>query len=700
MLSRIKEILYAEQPRWELWLPFSLASGIAVYFLLPFEPPSYLGLILVLISVPFIFWEKKKQDYIFFSLFLFLFALGFAISSIRADYLSAPVLEKKTKTVTVKGEISSTDIKGTGQRLVFEQPEIVGWDKENIPHKIRIKVNGLNNKVVAGDKVELRAVLMPPPMPSMPSAYDIPRKFWFEQLGAVGYAVSKVKIISEASSFKGWLDRVRSKINFSIMDRLPKDEAGIAMSLVTGEQGGNSKQIAESYRASGIAHMLSVSGVHMSMLGGLVFGILRLFFALFPGICLRYNTKKISAAIAIIITFCYLLISGMAIPAQRSFIMVTVVLVAVILDKQAISMRSIGIAMILVLLIHPEALVSASFQMSFAAVYALIAAFEIGAGKLHRNLLKDKKPKNYLLYLLIIWILGTAVTDFVASSATTPFAIYHFNRYATYSMLCNLLTAPILGIVVMPALLVAMLLLPFNLASYPLDIAGFGINLMNKTALWIESLPHSVFVIPAMPAWGLGLAVIGGAWLCLWQTRWRLLGLIPIALGMMSPLTHKAPDLITSQGGGVFAVLTPESKLLIEPSRGDKMAKETWLSKNGEDYNAYDTKKAKKLWLSGFTAADGDPSFFCSSTTLCHYKAKGKHIAIAYDYDALKEACATADIVISKVNAKKEYCRAPYLIERKGMWKSGSHAVWLEKGGNVTIRSSADEMGSRPWTPK
>ncbi len=694
-MSLLKDLLQSEKDRWVLWLPIFMALGIALYFGLPFEPPWYAGLLAVIpVMLGWFFFRSQPEKR--FCCFLFgAMVLGFCLVQIRAYTIQAPVLEKKTRAVMVSGEVSSVNIAGAGQKIIIESPDIEGFVKEKTPKKIRIKINGLKIRIDEGDRVSFKAVLMPPPMPAMPGAYDIPRKFWFERLGGVGFAVSKITIVSKNDSWASFMGRVRSNINFLLMKTLPKEEAGVAMSLVTGEQGGNSRKLADAYRDSGIAHMLSVSGLHMSMLSGIVFGLLRFLIACIPALALRYNAKKISASVAIMVAFAYLLISGMAVPAQRAFIMVTVVLVAVIFDRQAISMRTIGFALLAVLCWHPEALVGASLQMSFAAVYALIAAYEAGAGKI-QNYLADKKTANRFWRYAVVWLLGVLITDFVASSATTPFALYHFNRIAAYSMLCNLLTGPVLGILVMPFLLFSCLLMPFGLADIPLLVAGGGINLINQIAYWIAGLPNAVFVAPAMPLWGLLLTVGGGLWLLLWKRRWRLWGLLPIVFGLCSPYFYTFPKVLAAQGGKLFAVMNAEGTLFIEPGRANRINRESWLSRNGEDYNDYDKIAAKNAWENGYE--QDDVSLRCYSGW-CRYAYKGKIIGIASDYEGLKKACKEAEIVFSKVNAKHEYCKASVLIERREMWKNGAYALWLREDGSYKILNDAEYMGKRLWTP-
>jgi len=696
-----------EKNRFTLWFPVSFACGIIAYFCFSQTPSLWLAACLFLFFGIAAVAEKQAFGRVFASLFILFFAAGFSLVAIRADLLHSPVLHKKTKTVEITGVIDDVDIRGSGQRLLFYKPLIKEMKTDETPVYVRVKVNTLKTRYQVGDKVTLKAVLMPPPLPAVPNGYDTPRKFYFQRLGAIGFAVSKVTVLQNNQGLNGFISRLRQKINFHFLSVMERQNAGVAMSLITGEQGANSKELADAYRTSGIAHILSVSGLHMSMLSGLVFAFIRLFLVFIPAISLRYNTKKIAAAVAILSAFCYLFISGASIPAIRAFIMVLIVLLAVILDRNALSIRSVTLAFFIILCIYPESVVSAGFQMSFAAVFALVAAFEVGVSKLNKRLVlvkiaPDKKKVGSFGLLKRIarfcfyWIIITLLTDFIASFATLPFCTYHFDRIPVYSFLTNLIVAPLLAVLVMPFLALGTLLLPIWTDNFSLMIAEYGISLINKTAFWVQGLPHSTYIMPQMPSSVLAAIALGGFWLCLWQGKIRLFGLLPFALLLIYPKFYVYPDVLAYQGGKMFAVATASGDLLIEPGRANQMARETWLGKNGQDYTKYDKKAAKQAWKNGY--GDEKVSLSCKNENLCYYKTKGKVIGFAKDYPSLKQACKQADIVFSTVNAKAEYCKAPYLIERRQMWKNGTYELKISENGKVYVRNAAESMGKHLWT--
>ena len=385
--------------------------------------------------------------------------------------------------------------------------------------------------------------------------------------------------------------------------------------------------------------------------------------------------------------------------------MVLIVLLAVIFDRNAVSIRSVALAFFIILCIYPESIVWPGFQMSFAAVFALISAFEAGVSKFNKRLMLIKiapekhKVKFRLLRNIITfcfyWVIVTLLTDFIAGFATLPYCAYHFDRIPIYSCLTNLIAAPLLAIIVMPFLALGTLLLPLWSDNVFLIIAEWGIYLINQTAFWVKGFEHSVYVMPKMPSFVLVAITFGGFWLCLWKGRIRLLGLIPFILLPIFPFFHTTPDVLAYQGGKMFAIATAYGNLLIEPGKANQTARENWLAKNGQNYAEYDKNAARQAWHDGY--ADEKVSLSCERENLCFYKTKGKTVAFAKDYDSLKIACKKADAVFSAVNAKAEYCKAPYLIERRQMWKNGTYELKISENGDISIRSAADAMGKHLW---
>ncbi len=612
----ITKNLESEQERWCLWLPVAFALGIGIYFLLPSELSIWwtLGVIeLTLLGA----WLARFRANILKAIAVWSIVLaGFSLVQLKAVWLSNVPLVKQEQRLYLTGRVVKTDTNYRGnQRLVLE--DMKDYDGNEVVGRYKLTVTSRGRKVNVGECVEMVAEVRPLYQTSMVGAYQLDRKAYFEGLNGTGFVSSRVlPIACEKTSafgvkFDALVSRIREKIVERIAAVLPADEAGIAAALVAGERGGISQKITEEYRDSGLAHFLSISGLHMSMIAGMMFFLIRLVMALVPSLAIAYNSKKTAAVAAIIMSMVYLLISGAEIPAQRAFIMTFIVLLGVLFDRKAISMRMIAWAALAVLIISPQALVSASFQMSFAAVVALIAFYERFAEDLHR-FLNGNGDKNISLFsrmVRILWayFIGIMISDLVASVATLPFAIYHFNQIALFTTLTNLLAGPIIGFVIMPFILAALLLMPLGLDVLPLKLVGWGIGEVNKITAWVAGMDDAAIPVLSMPEWGLVLIVLGGLWLCIWQRRWRLLGILPIVIGFASIALTKVPDVMVDETGEVFGVKDNNNHLVILPSRGNAYLKNVWLEKNASPEldkpqakllkQIYAGKKQDKSWL-------------------------------------------------------------------------------------------------------
>ena len=376
-----------------------------------------------------------------------------------------------------------------------------------------------NTDLKVGQCVELIGTFFPPsPVPIL-NGFQLNRKYFYEGISGIGYANSSIFVIDceqkQDSLFRIRLNQIRQKIIDDVANILPPEEAGVVDSVLIGEQSRTPKQTIDNYRNSGLAHFLSVSGLHMGAIAGLMFFILRFVLALFPFVALQYDIKKIAAIGAILFSALYLLISGMAIPAERAFIMTAVVMLGIVFNRQAISMRMVCFAGMVLLIISPQALISISFQMSFAAVIALIAFYEKYAKKISMW-----SFNRGFFGKIIFYLVGIVICDFVASLATMPFAIYHFHRISVYTSLANLLAGPLIGLVLMPLILICLAALPFGITLYPIKALGYGVNWLNKITEFVSAMPHSVMYIDSLPFWGFALIICGSYWLCVWQRTW------------------------------------------------------------------------------------------------------------------------------------------------------------------------------------
>ncbi len=591
-ITNLRAALASQSERWFLWLPVIFACGIGVYFLLPAEPSMWLTLAviesLILLGVV---W-RHDPGRLFVLMLMGVFTLGFASIQLKAIYLDKSMPSRYAEKIYLIGQIESLDINSRGnQRVILKHvkdfEEIGGFGR------VKVSLRAQPHDLKPGQCLEMVARIMPLPAPSLPGGYQYDRKSFFEGLSGSGYALTSALPIDCAAdadpvgSFKFRLETLRRQIVSRIYDVLPPEEASITAAVLAGVRGGMSQTLIQNYRDSGLAHFLSISGLHMSMIAGLMFFFIRLLISLVPPLALRYDSKKISAIFAILISIFYLLISGAEIPTQRAFIMTFIVLLGVLFGRRAISMKTISWAALIVLIISPQALIGASFQMSFAAVICLIAFYERYAGSLHRFLNGNGVASLSLPVRLIkvcwVYLLGIVISDLVASLATLPFSIYHFNRVAVFTSLANLLAGPVIGFVIMPFVLLSLLLMPLGLEYWTLKLVGFGVGLVNDITDYVSHLPNAGYQVLSMPLWGLLLVVFGILWLCIWTAPWRRWGLLVAMTGMLSIAAVHVPDLIVNDRGNLFAVRDTNNQMVILPARGNNFNKKVWLEKTASE---------------------------------------------------------------------------------------------------------------------
>lgn len=593
----ITEALRENHDRFKLWLPVLFALGIGLYFLPEHEPSKWLTLALIEMLILSAVLFRYRPAILKVLLAAACVVAGFADVQIQTIYRETMQrAEIPGYSLYLRGQIKETgrNIKGK-QRLVISSPE--DFDGRKINGTFRITLRGGDEEFKSGQCVEMAARLQPLAKAVLPGGYQFDRKNFYDGLSGSGYAISPVYRVDcpqPQEEAKADLSSWRSKIAHRIFDVLPPDQAAVAATLITGQKSLIPLEITNNYRDSGLAHFLSISGLHMSMIAGLMFFLVRLLLAFVPAVSLRFDTKKISAVLAIIVSGAYLGLSGAEVPAVRAFIMTFIVLLGVLFNRRAVSMYTIAVAAAIILILYPHALVGASFQMSFAAVVCLVAFYERYAGAL-QNFIGRSDNNIFIksLKILLIYFVGVLVSDLVASLATLPFAVYHFNRIALYTSLANLLAAPLIGFIIMPFVLLSLLLMPLGLGAYPLHIVGFGIAQVNHITAWVSSLDGASYLVVSEPLWGLLLIVFGGLWLCIWHGKIRRFGWLGIFIGLLSIGTVVKPDVLISADAKVIAVKDNNNRLVILPTRGKAFIKQQWLDKTAS--KPLDMKEYAKL---------------------------------------------------------------------------------------------------------
>ena len=569
------ENINAEHTQLFAWMPFLFGLGIAFYFSLPSEPNPWLvlGVIEIWLLLFYIF-RFKNLNLLFISGLIII--CGFVNIQMRTIYQSERIRFEPKQITYLSGQITDITYSDKAkQRFTIRNAHT--WDKP-LTGLYRITNTGTQEAFKPGECIELIATVFPPSRLPLLEGFQLDRKYFYEDISGIGYANSEIFSVkcqkTTSLGFKTYFNQIRHHISQKISKLLPPSTAGIADALLIGEKSQIPPQIVDHYRGSGLAHFLAVSGLHIGSIAGLVFFLVRLLLAFFPSIALRINNKKPAAIIAILVSALYLMISGMAIPAERAFIMTTTILIGIFFDRQAISLRMVSFAALIILIIMPQALISISFQMSFAAVYALVAFYE----KFSFSYKKSNSIQHW--YSRLWWYLsGIIIADLIASLATAPMAVYHFKQLAIYTSLGNLLAGPIIGFYLIPMILLCLLTLPFGIANWPIKGLGMGLEVLNNLTAKIAALPDSLLNMPDMPLWSFLLIIFGAYWLCVWQKQWRFWGLIPIFCAFIPLFLAQKPVMLIAPDNSGIAIRDNRSDMILFPIKTDSWLKKIWQNR-------------------------------------------------------------------------------------------------------------------------
>mgnify|MGYP003575086352 CR=1 FL=1 len=687
----ILDQLDVERSRWMLWLPVALGLGIAAYFELPSEPALWLGPALAVAALVLVLFAPAGSLSRALAIGLLAAAVGFALIAWRTASLAAPTLSRPLFNINVEGRIADIQRLPEGVRVVLEAVRLKGNrvpPPEMTPLRLRVSLNKGAPPLHVGDRILVLANISPPGGPAAPGAFDFQRVAWYQQLGAVGYALAPAAVIEagKPDGFVRAIDALRADVVERIMKALPGSEGGVVAALLAGEQTAVDKDIAQAMRDSGLAHILSISGLHIVFVVALVMGLVRYGIALVPPLALRIDAKKIAAVLALMAALFYTALAGAPVPAQRACAMAGFALLAILLDRTALSLRLVAWSALIVLAVAPESLTGASFQMSFAAVVALIAAWEAAAVWRRRLHERADRARHRWLWRLAAAVAASLATTLIASIATGAFAAYHFNRLSLLGVVANLLGVPLTGFWIMPWGLVAMLLMPLGLERFGLVPMGWGVEGLNAIAKYVGNWPDAATLVPSMPGASLWLITLGGLWFCLWRRRWRLAGLPVVAVGLLLG-PPPAPDLLMSGEGRVLGLRDDKGVVHVASTRTDRFVADTWARRSGQE--------GARRWLA---SADEEAAGLGCRTGLCRWRKGPWRIALVSDDRRLAEACANADIVLSTVDAQGR-CRGPRLvIDRRDAWREGAQALWLDEQG-VRRETSNARRGDRPWVP-
>ena len=680
----LAESFAREHEHWILWAPVFFGVGVSGYFALATEPSPWVGPGVVLLCAALLSFGRGNQGAVLVAAVIALTGIGFGAAQLKTNLAAAPVLERPYGPAPVVGRVVNIERLPRGPRVLLDQVELRRVPSTRTPTLIRLRLHPLD-KPVLGERIDVFAKLSPPGRPSLPGGYDFQRRSWFQGLGAVGFSMGRARRpnstgVRDGHSAGIWFREVRQSISDRIRAAVPDASGAVAAALITGDRSAIPKAVMADMRDSGLAHLLAISGLHLGLVATILFFFARAALALHERTALYYPIKKIAAMMALAGTFGYLLLTGGTVPTQRAFIMTGLALLAIMLDRSPFSLRLVAFGALIILAFAPEAILGASFQMSFAAVTALIAAYEAIGDRVKSWLYGGGFARRALTYLV-----GVALTTVVASVATGVFAAHNFGRIAYFGLAANLIAVPLTAIWVMPWAIVSILLLPFGLEGYALGPMAAGIDIIMIVANHVADLPGAVGHVRTGPTYGIALVALGGLWLCLWRGRWRYIGLVGIFGGVLSGSVATLPDILISESGRLAAVRLDDGRYVLSSTSREKFSGGQWLRSVGQNQT--------ELWKTGPNANAACDRLGCIA------KIRGKTVAYVRDERALSDDCGAADIVISATPVRQKCPSAIAVVDKFDLWRNGAHSIYLTDQGVITD-NVMQRHGVRPWSTK
>nr|WP_246504071.1 ComEC/Rec2 family competence protein [Plastoroseomonas arctica] len=663
------------------WLAVALGVGILGYFALLEEPsPAWRWLVLPLVTAALA--AARWHPLAGWSLGLIAAAaLGFAAASWHGEH-AAPALDLPRNAVIVTGIVQSVEMLPEGRRVALAQARI--GQEAALPRLVRVRLRANDPaRPEPGDTLTLRTLLRPPPPPAYPGAWDFQRGAWFSGLGASGSALGPASV-EPGSGAAPPLAATRTAIEARVTSLIPGAAGTVAAALLTGSQGAIPAPAMQAMRDSGLAHLLSVSGLHIAIVMGCAFTVLRFLIAAIPALALRGDGRRWPALGALVAGGAYLVLTAFQVPMQRSFAMAALVTLGLVLGRRALSPRVLAFAAAVVMLVQPESLTGPSFQMSFAAVLALIAGFEALRPWLPRRQAGQGVVRAALRWLALA-LLALLLTSLLAGAATTPFGLHHFGRVQLYGMAANALAVPLTSVLVMPAGMLALALMPLGLDTLPLAAMGWGAQLTLDIAEAVAAWPGAAVPMRPIPAEGLAIASFGFLLLCLWRGAGRLVGVPIIAAGLSAGLVIRPPDILVSADARVILVRTEAGTFLQRLSGGSNFTRDAFL------------RAAGRTVAEPILPNSNDPGLRCTGDICRVTPQPGGTDAVLVRMGESGSYCGTAAVLVSAEPVRPR-CRASQVVDRFSVWRDGAHAIWLSPEGAVVLSDRA-QRGRRPWVP-
>lgn len=650
----------------------AFAIGIAIYFSWPVEPAVWKVICLcIFAAAPWaIFQHKLWRGAGLFGLLLMMI-LGVGRSVWHVSAADTPRLPQQERTYRIEGWVSAIEKSGNSERYVVELSSVDRMAEARQPETLRIRVTKAPEPPIeAGATINWLVAAKAPPSPVVPGGYSPRQAAYFKGIGGYGFGYGAPQ--RQANVELGTWDSVRRAVvrwRYGLADRVmaasPEKTAGLQAALMTGVRRFIPAEQTENLRIAGLAHILAISGLHMALLAGGTYSGVAFILACILPLSRRYDVRKFAAMAAIAAATFYLILSGASVATQRAWVMSSIFFLAIILDRRAVSMRSVSVAALITLALHPESLISVGFQMSFAAVIALVAVYQAWQA------IRPAYSRRSLLRRMADFMSSLSVTSFVAGLATGGFALFHFNRFAKYGFAGNLLAMPLFSLFVMPLAVVSLLAMPFGLESAPLYLMGKSLEPILRAADWVAGWPSPMAYIGAAPEWVLPVYALGFVALCMARRAWRGIGLGCIVIAFAGWGTAATPDLRVSEEGKVAFWERPETSeaapvLFVGTRRSDRYGREQFAQRAG---------------LTGAEWAPYDDRIALCDALACRAQIGTWKISILQSPSEVPEECRASDLVILSVRSAgpvaRRNCEA-VLVDESTLLETGALDVYLK----------------------
>ncbi len=674
--------LEKERDQLPLWVPVALGCGIASWYVLA-NPAWWLAFVSLCGGLGLFALMTGRDTRAGKAIFWFalLAAMGCALIWFRSWSVAAPVLERPVVTTFNAGiERVEPVLARDMVRLTLRTGEYPG-----LPPRVRVNVplEKADPDLQDGALIQLRARLMPPAMPALPGAYDFSERAWFQGLGATGQALGEITILRPANPAFA-LSRYRQSLSAHVQSRMSGAAGAIGATLATGDRGAIDEVDAEAMRRSGLAHLLSISGLHVTAVVGAIYLLVLKSLALSPALALRFRLPIVAAACAALAAVAYTLMTGAQVPTIRACVAALLVLVALMMGRSAITLRMVAAGAMFVLIFWPESLVGPSFQLSFAAVTAIIALHEHPRIKALVMLREE-----HLLRRVGRFVFSLFLTGLVVEIALMPIALYHFHKAGIYGALANIVAIPLTTFVIMPLEALALMLDSAGLGAPIWWLCEQALGGLIALAHFVSSRPGAVTMLPSMPALAFGLVIFAGLWICLWRERWRYLGLIPAIIGVLLIITNRAPDIYITGDGRHVAIRNDQGELAMLRTSGGDFIRDMIRENAGVEGESLALEDWSDAACNGdacvVTLTGGDREWVLLATRSSH------HISAL----ALSAACRRADIVVSD-RWLPSSCQPRWIkADRHLLSRVGGMTVDLEK---QKISTALAWTGRHAWT--